>query len=461
MPSAVLRGGVEAEELVGHVFERFADFGFAGVPAGAAEFVERGLGAFDDAIALDEVHAFEGDVEAGVVEIAEKHEFAAAAVGLDLAQAFELANAVIDVDDVVAGFEFGEVSEEAGGANFAAGAIDGGSGFEEVGVAEEGEPGVGESDAFGEGRPHEEERGGFVGAFGGEACGGVFGFAEDVGRFVFAADVGEAFDFAGAGGGEEDFATVGEARFNFGHAGGDVAVEAGAGAGWEIELGEFADGQGELFEIDLGGFCECERRIVVRSRNNVRRWGRWPGRGARSFRWLGRDVLRRLRGGRRGSSRKTMGRRELSESSKSEAVPASVRGPKKEGFSQAASSSPRAWSGGGTDHSASGSKVGADDWGDRALGARVEFADGFDGVAEEFDADGALGFGGEDVDDAAADGELAGEFDHFGAGVADGTEMEEEIVERSFDVSGEGAGEREVDVGILVAPESGGDGGDG
>ena len=102
----------------------------------------------------------------------------------------------------------------------------------------------------------------------------------------------------------------------------------------------------------------------------------------------------------------------------------------------------------------------ADDWGDRALGARVEFADGFDGVAEEFDADGALGFGGEDVDDAAANGELAGEFDHFGAGVADGAEMEEEIVERSFDVAGEGAGEGEVDVGILVAPEGGGDRGD-
>ena len=90
----------------------------------------------------------------------------------------------------------------------------------------------------------------------------------------------------------------------------------------------------------------------------------------------------------------------------------------------------------------------------------IEFADGFDGVAEKFDADGALGFGGEDVDDAAADGELAGELDHFGAGVADGAEVEEEIVERSFDVAGEGAGEREVDVGILIAPEGGGDRGD-
>ena len=58
-----------------------------------------------------------------------------------------------------------------------------------------------------------------MGAFGGEAGGGVFGFAQDVGRFVFAANVGEALEFAGAGGGEEDFAAVGELGFHVGHAG--------------------------------------------------------------------------------------------------------------------------------------------------------------------------------------------------------------------------------------------------
>ena len=35
-----------------------------------------------------------------------------------------------------------------------------------------------------------------------------------------------------------------------------------------------------------------------------------------------------------------------------------------------------------------GEKRGADDRGDGALGARVEFADGFDSVTEEFDAHG-------------------------------------------------------------------------
>ena len=100
---------------------------------------------------------------------------------------------------------------------------------------------IGKGDAFGERRADQEQRGGFVGALGGEAGGGVFGFAEDVGRFVFAADVGEALDFAGAGGGEQDFAAIGELGFHFGHAGDDVAVEARAGAGWEIELRDVAD----------------------------------------------------------------------------------------------------------------------------------------------------------------------------------------------------------------------------
>ena len=149
--------GVEREELVGHVFERFADAGFARVPASAAKFVERRVRTFDDAVALDQVHALERNVEARVVGVAQQHEFAAAAVRFDLAQAFELADAVIDVDDEVAGFQFGEIAEESGGANFAAGALDGGSDVEEIGVAKERELGFGKRDAFGERRADQEQ----------------------------------------------------------------------------------------------------------------------------------------------------------------------------------------------------------------------------------------------------------------------------------------------------------------
>ena len=61
-----------------------------------------------------------------------------------------------------------------------------------------------------------------------------------------------------------------------------------------------------------------------------------------------------------------------------------------------------------------------------ALGAlcfRVELADGFDLVAEELDAHGAVGFGRVDVKDAAAAGELAGHFDEVHLRVADAGEM--------------------------------------
>jgi hypothetical protein len=63
-----------------------------------------------------------------------------------------------------------------------------------------------------------------------------------------------------------------------------------------------------------------------------------------------------------------------------------------------------------------------------ALGFGVELADGLDLVAEEVDADGAVLLGGVDVDDAAANGDLAGHFDDIDAGIADGEEMLDEHV---------------------------------
>ena len=63
-----------------------------------------------------------------------------------------------------------------------------------------------------------------------------------------------------------------------------------------------------------------------------------------------------------------------------------------------------------------------------ALGFGVELADGFDLVAEEVDADGAFALGGVDVDDAAADGDLAGHLDDIDLRIADGEEMLDEHV---------------------------------
>ena len=96
----------------------------------------------------------------------------------------------------------------------------------------------------------------------------------------------------------------------------------------------------------------------------------------------------------------------------------------------------------------------------RALGFGIEFADGLDFVAEELDADGTVGFGRVDVEDAAAAGELAGHLDDVHLRVADGGEMRGE----DFDVDLFAALEGDGEAGVVVAieePEGGGfDGGD-
>ncbi len=66
-----------------------------------------------------------------------------------------------------------------------------------------------------------------------------------------------------------------------------------------------------------------------------------------------------------------------------------------------------------------GKQRGTHDGSDGALGSGIEFADGFDGVAQEFDAHGAGRLWRENVDNTATNGELAGHLDHFGARVAD------------------------------------------
>src|SRR5438552_1943619 len=90
---------VEFEKFVGHVLKRLANTGFARGPGGAAELVERRFRALDYAIALHEVHALERNVESRVLRVTQQHELAASAVRFALAKAFELADAMIHVDD--------------------------------------------------------------------------------------------------------------------------------------------------------------------------------------------------------------------------------------------------------------------------------------------------------------------------------------------------------------------------
>ncbi len=243
--------GVEREKLVRHVFEGFAHARFARVPARAAEFVERGMRAFDDAIALHQIHALKRNIETRIVSVTEQHELAAMAVRFDLAKPFELADAMIHVNDEVAGLQFGKVSEESGSANLVAGALDCRSDVEKIGVAENRELRFWKSDAFGKRRANQEQTGSFQRALRRETGCGVFRFTEHVGHFVFAGDVREALKFARAGGSEENLPARTELRLHVAHAGHDITMKARAGSGREFELWSRSNVDGELLEMGL------------------------------------------------------------------------------------------------------------------------------------------------------------------------------------------------------------------
>ena len=254
--------GVKSEKLVGHVLDGFARAGLASVPDSATEFVQRRMGAFEDAIRLDEVHAFEGNVQAGIFSVFQQHEFAAVAAGFDLAKSFKLADAVVHVDHVVAGFQLCKIAEETGGANLATGTLDGRGDVEKIGVAKECEAGFRKRDTFGEGRANQQHRRRFLRAFGGEASGSIFRFAEDVGNFVFAANVSKALDFSRACGGQENGSTGSELGLHVTHAGNDIAVKTGAGTRGKLELRRGTDCESELFDVNLRRFFESGGKFL-------------------------------------------------------------------------------------------------------------------------------------------------------------------------------------------------------
>ena len=76
----------------------------------------------------------------------------------------------------------------------------------------------------------------------------------------------------------------------------------------------------------------------------------------------------------------------------------------------------------------------------------IEAADRFDFVAEEFDADRALGFGRINIENAAAQGVLSGHFDDIGGLVADGVQVGEKVL----DVEGFAAAQNAGEVGVVV-----------
>ncbi len=104
--------GVELDQLLGHGLDGFLGPGPGLLPGVRAQLVERGqLGAGLGEL-LDEVEVLDRHEQLVAVAVVELDELPALALDLDAAQAAEDADAVIRVDDVVAGLEVLELGEE-------------------------------------------------------------------------------------------------------------------------------------------------------------------------------------------------------------------------------------------------------------------------------------------------------------------------------------------------------------
>ncbi len=500
--------GVELEELSGHISHGFLDAGLGLLPGLGAEFVEDGSGSgLGGAIFLDEVETGERDVELGGVGELEDHELElVVGVFVEDAEAAVLGDAVFDVDDVVSYGEVAEVGDEGGGFGLAGGGAGGDVGFvgEVVGTEDDdlacgGFLEVEDLDAVGDGRADDDGGAGVageVGGFGvdGFGAGGHVAGAEAVGDLVLLEEGGEAFDFALVGGGEQDAGLLLDERVDGVDEGGDGAVESRGGAGVELDFGEGGvvgvedvDGS-ELVEFGAGELAESVVELPGRDVDVL---------GADEIADAGAIValldlvppalaLIFDHGGLFDEDA-GVGADEIEEGfcgsgDGCEELPAGEDC----GFTGAGGDVGLELGGGlaalelcgGCGAGAGEARVdgledlfGDGDLGEReqergvegggaALGFGVEFADGFDLVAEEVDADGAVHFWGVDVEDAAAQGELAGHLDDVDAGVADGEEVVDEHIGEVLLAGAETKGEGGVEVGLEELEAGGLDGRD-
>ncbi len=105
-----LARGVELEQLLGHVAHRLLDARLGLLPRRAAEAIERrarGAG-----VLLHEIEPLDRDEQLVFAGVAELHELLRLEADVDALEADEETDAVIDVDDEVAGFQIAEVREE-------------------------------------------------------------------------------------------------------------------------------------------------------------------------------------------------------------------------------------------------------------------------------------------------------------------------------------------------------------
>ena len=495
--------GVEAQKLGGHVGHRFFDAGLGLLPGLRAELVElrRGSGV-GGAVLLDEVEARERDVELGLVGELEDHQFERRlAVLFDHSQTAVLRDAVLDMHDVVADGEVAEVGDEGGGLGL--GAAHRASG--DVGVVDEvlraeeddlrggGLVEVEDLDAVGDGCLDDDRRAQITGEVArlgvdGGAARSLIARTESVGELVLLQQSGEALHLTLVRSGEEDasvFEYEGFDRFDQRRNG---AVEALRGAGMEVDLGEIAAvGVEDIDEAELVEFAAGEpvQQVVEVPRGEVDIVGpdevADAGAVVALLDLVPPALALVLHHGRlfdedAGGWTEQVEERLVGSRDRSEELPAGEDGrfagprghvreqlrrffspfevcPGEAAAGQAGVDGGEQLLGDGRFCERQQQRVVEGAAG--ALGLGVELADGLDLVAEEIDADGAVGLRGEDVDDAAANGDLTGHFDNIDAGVADGEEVFEQHLRQVLLADAQVQGEGTVEI-AREEPHAGG-----
>ena len=474
--------GVELEQFVGHVLHGLAHAGFGLGPRLRAEMTEGWLGPFRRPVFLNQIESRERDVEARALGVFEQHELGVAVALIDFFQTLILADAVLDVDDVVSDLQVAEVGEECGDFRLLALRARGdGVGFvEQIARAEDGEVRVGEHHAVGDvgfGERGGEHFSGEVAGFVGIAFAAAGAAAQTERDVVLGEDVGQALDFAGVGHGKQHLVALPGELLDFFEHRRNRAVEAGSGLREECcsrVCIVFTVRDAEVFDIGSGERRDflppiVWRQIQIHGADEIADAAALVG-----FFDAGPEAVE-LGAQQVGFVEQHGGVRKQIEDGAVGAGDGSVKLPAgKDGHAARAH-------GGFDDFFRAGDAFAREPRvnraeqliADRRFGERqqqrfvdgirgtlrsgIEAADRIDFVAEEFDADGALGFGRIDIEDAAAERVLAGHFDDVGGLVADGVQVREQL----FDIEGFAAAQNAGEVGVVLGgAQQNGRGGD-
>src|SRR6202008_3009066 len=147
--------------------------------------------------------------------------------------------------------------------------------FEKIRVAVDRETRFGDHNAFAGGRL-DQDHAGYVAAvrfFGEPADSDIFfKLAQSIGNFIFVADIGEAFEFAG-GGGRHHILFAGRELFSdFGHEGGDVAVIASGRLSLQRALRGALSCYAEMFHSQARRELHSERPFFIVEDETIRRF---------------------------------------------------------------------------------------------------------------------------------------------------------------------------------------------